>query len=249
MESILVYTGLCLLLVAFVLLLRPLRFLGMSSRRRAGVIAGVGLVLVLVGVTLPAPLMYPAGRRLRIDDFMPRYQFNEVHSTSVHAPADRIFRAIKAITPEEIRFFRTLTWMRSPRLGSTARSKESILAAPPKTPLLDVALRSGFLLLAEAPNQEMVVGSIVCCGRPPRVASPQEFQEFARPDSAKAALSFHLEDQGGGWIRVTTETRVFATDPSARRKFAVYWRVIYPGSAIIRRMWLAAIKCRAEAGS
>jgi len=27
----------------------------------------------------------------------------------------------------------------------------------------------------------------------------------------------------------------------------LYWRVIYPGSALIRRMWLRAIKKRAEA--
>jgi hypothetical protein len=38
---------------------------------------------------------------------------------------------------------------------------------------------------------------------------------------------------------------VFASSPSARRRFAAYWRVIYPGSAIIRRMWLRAIEHRA----
>jgi hypothetical protein len=30
------------------------------------------------------------------------------------------------------------------------------------------------------------------------------------------------------------------------RQFAVYWRLIHPGSDIIRRMWLRAIKRRAE---
>jgi hypothetical protein len=39
---------------------------------------------------------------------------------------------------------------------------------------------------------------------------------------------------------------VFATDPASCRRFAVYWRVIYPGSALIRRMWLRAIRLRAE---
>jgi hypothetical protein len=46
---------------------------------------------------------------------------------------------------------------------------------------------------------------------------------------------------------VSTETRVFATSPAARRRFAAYWRVIYPGSAIIRRSWLRAIRHRALA--
>jgi hypothetical protein len=45
---------------------------------------------------------------------------------------------------------------------------------------------------------------------------------------------------------LTTETRIYATDTSARKKFAAYWRVIYPGSALIRVMWLRAIRGRAE---
>ncbi len=39
---------------------------------------------------------------------------------------------------------------------------------------------------------------------------------------------------------------LIATDAQARRRFACYWRVIYPGSALIRRMWLRAVKKRAE---
>jgi len=46
---------------------------------------------------------------------------------------------------------------------------------------------------------------------------------------------------------LTTETRIYATDASSRRAFARYWRVIYPGSSLIRRMWLRAIKKTAEA--
>ncbi|MBV8202739.1 MAG: hypothetical protein JOZ15_19150, partial [Acidobacteria bacterium] len=46
---------------------------------------------------------------------------------------------------------------------------------------------------------------------------------------------------------VTTETRVNATDAATRRRFAAYWRVIYPGSSLIRSMWLRAIRRRAEA--
>jgi hypothetical protein len=38
--------------------------------------------------------------------------------------------------------------------------------------------------------------------------------------------------------RLVTQTRVAASDASAERRFAAYWRLIYPGSAFIRRMWL-----------
>jgi hypothetical protein len=58
-------------------------------------------------------------------------------------------------------------------------------------------------------------------------------------------MNFRLEDEGETCL-VSTETRVQTTDASSRRRFAMYWFVIYPGSALIRRMWLRAIKRRAE---
>lgn len=58
-------------------------------------------------------------------------------------------------------------------------------------------------------------------------------------------MNFLVTPDGPGRSVVSTETRVFANSPSARRRFAAYWRVIYPGSAIIRRMWLRAIERRA----
>jgi uncharacterized low-complexity protein len=48
-----------------------------------------------------------------------------------------------------------------------------------------------------------------------------------------AAINFRVSASGPGVFLVSTETRVFATDASALRKFAAYWRVIYPGSALI----------------
>jgi hypothetical protein len=37
-----------------------------------------------------------------------------------------------------------------------------------------------------------------------------------------------------------TETRVLVTDAASRRRFGRYWRLIRPGSALVRRNWLAA---------
>jgi len=60
-------------------------------------------------------------------------------------------------------------------------------------------------------------------------------------------MSFRLAAQRPGLTQLSTETRVFATDDAACRRFAPYWRVIYPASALLRRTWLAAIRQRAEA--
>ena len=70
---------------------------------------------------------------------------------------------------------------------------------------------------------------------------------LALPDVHSAAvINFLVEPDGDGSADVSTETRVHAPDAAAARLFAAYWRVIYPGSALIRRMWLAAVKRRAE---
>ena len=78
--------------------------------------------------------------------------------------------------------------------------------------------------------------------------SPEQFKALDAPNIAKIAMNFHVEPLGPGECRIITETRV-ATTPFFRRAFASYWRVIYPGSACIRRMWLQAIRRRAEARS
>ena len=67
--------------------------------------------------------------------------------------------------------------------------------------------------------------------------------------SAPVGFWHRVDEEPGGVVRLTTQTRVFASDAAARRRFGAYWRTIYPGSAFIRRMWLAAIKKRAETES
>ena len=66
------------------------------------------------------------------------------------------------------------------------------------------------------------------------------------PGVAAAAMNFHVVADGDHAI-VSTTTRVATSDGLARRTFRVYWRLIYPGSSIIRGMWLRAVRRRAEA--
>lgn len=45
----------------------------------------------------------------RLDEFAPASQFREVHRMLVHAAPERVYRAVKAVTAREIRFYRVLT--------------------------------------------------------------------------------------------------------------------------------------------
>jgi hypothetical protein len=179
------------------------------------------------------------------------YQFNEFHSIRIAAPKEEVYRALKLVTADEIALFRTLTWLR--RFGRPGR--EGILNPPPHVPVLDVAARTSFLVLAEEPDHEIVLGTLVAAPRgwhPSGKPTPDGVKALIvttnTPGFASATMNFRIENAGPTACTLTTETRVYATDASTRRRFAVYWRVIYPGSALIRRMWLRAIARRAESG-
>ena len=246
--STLVYVGLLAMLAGLVNVMRPLRVLRVRRRRTGALVTAAGALLVAGAMALPARAHQAAGPATQLDVFFPAWEFAERHTTRVHASPERTYRAIHAVTADEILFFRTLIWMRNPT-RAWKDQRASILAPPENRPLLDVAVSTTFLSLADVPQREVLVGTVVCCGRVRRPGNPEAFAALTQPGFAKAGMNFVLQDEGGGWTRVTTETRVHGTDPVAQRRFARYWRVIYPGSALIRRGWLRAIKLRAEAGT
>jgi hypothetical protein len=207
---------------------------------------GLGILAMAAGLGLPAREVAPSTPRTRLDAWMPAWQFGEVHTVRIHSSPADVFRAVKDVTAGEIRLFRALTWIRNPR-RSWSPEPESILAAPADRAILDVALRSGFVALAEDQDREVVVGTVLGGGRA-HVGDAAGFASASGHGGAKAGMNFLIDDEGGGWTRLTTETRVHAADVAGRRRFAAYWRAIYPGSAFIRRMWLRAIKARAEKG-
>ena len=246
MDVFLVYAGLLILLAGIILIVKPLPVLRLRPRTPGSLVLGAGLLLALCGALFPAPLIRTGGMGTHLDYFVPVYQFYEFHTLLVRASPERIFQAAKAVTPDEILFFRTLTWLRSPRFSQGDR--HTVLDAPPGTPILETAIGSDFLLLAEEPGRELVLGTVL--GDNPLETggnlTPEDFMLLVRPGYSKVAINFHVQETAAGLCRVTTETRIFCTDSSARTRFGVYWRLIYPGSAIIRRMWLRAVKRRAE---
>ncbi len=240
--SVLVYLGFALVLLGLITMVRPLTRLRLPTRRRGVAVTVLGSALVAAGLILPAPDSRIIHVQTDLDRFAPLWQFSEVHAIDVAASPEQTFEAIKQVTADEILLFRTLTWIR--RGGRPL--PESILNAPKTKSLIDVATSSGFVHLAEEAPRELVIGTVVAAPPGTRgVLTPDVFQKRLPPGFALAAMNFLVESDGRGGSLVSTETRVFANSDAARRRFAAYWRVIYPGSAIIRRMWLRAIERRA----
>src|SRR5216684_8728096 len=191
----LVYLGLITVLLGSASLVKPLSFLGIRSRLQAIFVLGIGLLITGVGWAFPANEVRAAVVRTQLDLYAPVYQFNEFHSVRVMAPRDRVYRAIKDVTPAEIRLFRTLTWLR--RFGRPG--PESILNAPEHLPILEVATRTSFLLLAEEPDREIVVGTLVLAPQDTRFRShltPEQFRDLDAPGFAKGAMNFLFEGDG-----------------------------------------------------
>lgn len=67
-----------------------------------------------------------------------------------------------------------------------------------------------------------------------------EFVAGISPRGLRIAFDFRAEPHADGSL-LTTETRVQALTPWARRVFRLYWLVVGPFSALIRRRWLRAI--------
>jgi hypothetical protein len=242
---LLTYAGLIIVAIGACSVVVPLKFLRIRTRRVGAAVAGIGILVVSAGLLLPPPPLHRSERSLsRIDAFMPEFQFSEFHQRRVRAAPSQVLEAIRAVTAQEIPLFRLLTGIRHPS-RFFRKEPDHILNPPAARPILEVATTSGFFVLAEEP-EEIVIGTYLA--RPAGVAAspPEEFASLSEPGYLKAAMNFRVDARTEGTCNLTTETRVLATDPAAARRFATYWRVIYPGSALIRRMWLLAIARRAE---
>jgi hypothetical protein len=243
LASAFAYLGLLVSFVGFVSLLIPQRRARGFTRRRGALVTLSGLATVVTFLLLPSREYRTVRAATRLDEFMPVWQFREYHERRIAAPAAAVFEANKRVRPDEIFLFRTLIWLRSggqpppQRIQDAARRYES---------LVDIATHSTFISLADDPPRELVLGTVVGWPPGPRPAiTPELFREPLPPGYALATINFLVTPDAAGGSLASTETRVFANCPAARRRFAAYWRLIYPGSALIRRMSLRAVERRA----
>ncbi len=180
-----------------------------------------------------------------IDTFMPTYDAVEHHEIEVRAPIRRVYGAIKSAHLFESAVTRGLFFLRS--LPARLRFRGERPSAPQVT--IDTLLQRGFILLADDPPRELVLGLVekfwAAAGVPQRLDA-QGFAAFDLPGFAKAVANFCVEEQAEGVSRLTTETRVLCLDEGSRRRFRVYWFFIAPFSGLIRRQMLRAIRQTAE---
>lgn len=164
-----------------------------------------------------------------VHDWLPRYDVHERHEIELPVPPERALELVLGIPAAPDPVVGLLIGAR----GMRARNE----------PLERFFLAHRFLVLARSPT-EFVAGAVGAVWRPRgglvRLAHVDAWRAADVPGTIKAAIDFRAEPSAEG-SRLSTETRVLAADPRARRAFRAYWTVVGPFSSLIRRRWLQAV--------
>jgi hypothetical protein len=245
LSSVVPYGGLILVITGLICLIHPLKTIFVRSRKAAAFLIAVGLFGAGLALFWPASTTTVSERSSLLDGSMPQYEFVEHHRIRVHAPLARAYSACQAVTPDELAAYPILMKVRNAALGrSWSRPK-----GPSPTIIAIFSDPSSGYMLIQRNEREMVfggIGRVRATAEKPILASPAAFASFDQPGCVKVAFNLRADDEGNGWTTVSTETRLHALDPESRRATAVYWRLIYPGSGMLRTMWLQAARSRAE---
>ena len=174
-----------------------------------------------------------------IDRFMPSFDVSEHHERRIDAPPSVAFDITRRIDLARSPIASILFGIR--------RIPQLVTGTSPtiRTLTLDSLVDYGFVVLAEEPGEEIVLGAIGTFWKPTggmRRTVADEFITFKEPGFAKGIMNLRVDPFGAGSSLVITETRVLCTDDSSRRKFKAYWRLIGPFSALIRTQMLSLIE-------
>ena len=175
---------------------------------------------------------------MTIDDVLPTWDWRSAHTTRVAASPERAAAAAREFSGRDL-----------PVTGALMRVRALGRRTFDDRPTLQAMTRIGLAVLVDE-RYAVVVGGVLSPwrlrGGHRAIASADELRAFAEPGWVRVATAFTVTPEGDA-CRVRTETRVAATDDTARRSFGRYWRLIGPFSSITRREMLAAIRRRAEA--
>lgn len=241
--STLAYAGIVTALLGLANVALPFRVVGVRKRAVGALILAGGAALALTALLWPASMIRVAQPATVFDNTMPQYQFFERHSARIQARPEQVMQAIRQSTFVDMKSLGALLRIRA--AGLRTPSQGAGLLAPDKR-ILDAFSASGYVSGGNSHEIVMCGGPNVRAKRSLEVRTLQECADYQQPGAIKVAFGFNVEDTGGGWSKVTAETRVLALDDATRRGMSRYWRLIVPGSGLLRRQWLDGIKRRAE---
>lgn len=178
-----------------------------------------------------------------LDVFMPTYDIVERHHIGVAAPAEVTFNALMDMELDESLLIRAIFKGRQLLLGA---DDERTTAG---RSLVEVTKELGWVVLAEMPGHEIVMGAVTRPWEPNvvfRSIPAEHFAAFNEPDYVKIVWTLRADAIGPYSSIARSETRAVATDAPARRKFRWYWARFSAGILLIREVSMRLVKKRAE---
>lgn len=187
-----------------------------------------------------------------LDEFFPEYDVRERHSRQIAASPERVFAALRTanlaggFTTRVLFALRGLpAFLHAMVHGKIPRLGRGVLR-------LEDFERAGFAVLAERPNDELLIGLQGRFWRPRGDLEIIDAATARQPipiGRARAGWNFQLRQLPAGRTELVTETRVRCGDRPTWRRFRWYWALIRLGSGLIRRAMLASIQRDAESAS
>ena len=204
---------------------------------------------------------YVGVSHMLLDELMPVYDVVERHGTWVRAAPEIVFAAIRSadlcggLLTRPLLIARAVpagltTLVQSPHAALThfRRRREDRRSGLGLAPFE----RAGFRVIGERAPEELVIGLLgqfwTPRGRLCAQVSPAHFAAGPPQGYALAGWNFTIAPREDGTSELRTETRVWCA-ADARTKFRAYWMVVRPGSGLIRRSMLRAIRREAERSS
>jgi hypothetical protein len=143
-----------------------------------------------------------------------------------------------------------IAFLRSPRRAlKELRAPRKPLAQRLRAFRLADFEREGFHVVGERVPEELVIGLLgkfwTARGALCATLSIEDFHKGPPKGYALAGWNFTVAARPDGLTELATETRVWCA-PDARVKFHAYWLLVRPGSGLIRRSMLGAIRREAE---
>jgi hypothetical protein len=244
------WIGAIFIVVGIISLIFPLKFLFILNRTIASFVAFGGALISAVSLLWPVKTKHSPTNNQKIDELLPDYAFNEFHEVHINNSPEKVKQTLQVTGVKDIPAAHLLMKIRGiadDDLDMSDRAANNI-ACP------DTFSTPDFNFFRVAPDEYitvMVLKSSIITNKssipaPPEILSLEQFMAFNKPGYVKVAVNFRFISSDNNETILTTETRNKGITHKDNRTFGRYWRIIYPGSAIIRRVWLDTIKKRAE---
>ena len=177
----------------------------------------------------------------RIDEFLPISDVSASYEIRIHALPTVVYQCLLVSDFNEAWVVRLLLTLRSGRRLPRNRASGDLRQRLQGT---------GFVILSEVPDDEIVIGVAGRFWRPDGGRcldiTAGDFGGFARAGYAKAAWNFKLRAESPKETVLSTETRIKCFGRAAFWKFRLYWSLVGPFSGLIREEILKQVKTEAE---